>query len=113
MQKSYTMVSTREGATFIFPTPKESKRIVGFAVLGDQLGTPALLTSDNFASGFNVRWLEQDTDEVSVFSICKQVEAVMECQRLVVTAEARRFKSMLGGNIFGDKLILTIFKPAF
>lgn len=112
MQKTYTMVSTREGATFIFPTP-QSDRTVGFAVLGDQLGTPALLTSDDFNSGFNAQWLEHDTDEVAVFSICQRVETVMECQRLVVTAEAKRFKRMLGGNIFGDKLILTIFKPAF
>ena len=112
MQKSYTMVSTREGATFIFPTP-ESNRTVGFAVLGDQLGTPALLTSDNFDNGFNVHWLEHDTDEVAVFNICQRVETVMECQRLVVATEAKRFKRMLGGNIFGDKLILTIFKPAF
>lgn len=113
MQKTYTMVSTREGATFIFPTP-ESNRTVGFAVFGDQLGTPALLTSDDFTSGFNVQWLEHDTDEVAVFSICQRVETVMECQRLVVTAEAKRFKRMLGGSdIFGDKLILTIFKPAF
>lgn len=112
MQKTYTMVSTREGATFIFPTP-ESNRTIGFAVLGDQLGTPALLTSDDFNSGFNVHWLEHDTDEVAVFNICQRVETIMECQRLVVTAEAKRFKRMLGGNIFGDKLILTIFKPAF
>lgn len=111
MQKTYTMVSTREGATFIFPTP-ESNRTVGFAVLGDQLGTPALLTSDDFNSGFNVHWLD-GTDEVAVFNICQRVSSVMECQRLVVTAEAKRFKRMLGGNIFGDKLILTIFKPAF
>ena len=112
MQKTYTMVSTREGATFIFPTP-ESNRTVGFAVFGDQLGTPALLMSDNFDSGFNVHWLEHDTDKVAVFSICQRVETVMECQRLVVTTEAKHFKRMLGGNIFGDKLILTIFKPVF
>lgn len=110
MQKSYTMVSTREGATFIFPAP-EHNRSIGFAVFGDRLGSPALLTSDNFDNGFNVHWLEHDTDEVAVFNICQRLEASFEAQRLVITAEAKRFKRMLGGNIFGDKLILTIFKP--
>lgn len=112
MVRQFSMVSTREGATFIFPTP-ESNRTVGFAVLGDQLGTPALLTSDNFDSGFNVNWLEHDTDEVSTFTVCQRLEASFETQRLVVSCEAKRFKRLLGGNIFGDKLILTIFKPAF
>lgn len=112
MIRQFSMVRTREGADFLFNAP-EHGRAIGFTWFSGRLGSPCLLTSDDFTKGFVAQYLDDDNVEVDNFNICQRLETSYEVQRTVVSVSAQRFKKLLGGNIFGSKLILTIFKPAF
>ena len=115
-EKQFRVYRTSAGLEFVLHLTG-SEFAYGYEVLaGNITGRAVVATSDdNFASGFNLSWLNASDKEEATpypFHVTAFVDLWLACQRAVECCSTSLFKRV-GGLRFGDRTTLCLFRPIF